>query len=511
MAVCGGTEQTGASDDRPTAIGKGPDPLDRWRVEVGPPGNEFSDPRKITKGAGSKSKADSSKAESVPPPESALRWIRAIAPDTSVTSTGPLGAELRYAVFENRRDRYVLFTSGETGLVWLEYTDKQDQIEEKANTIVPKGRRAEIPIDGLPVKMVETLAALVPESAPSQAWYADTLVGPRYIAKVGSAVFYATPGGCIRSSASIDAGGLSEVAPDATLGPLLRESLRGLLRPYRERFNFQKQIDRVRKAAGDAEKGFRFVVMGDSRSQKDLWEVITIHIDGLDPKPLFVINAGDVVLKGTAAEYAEYYVPPLLRTDIPYFVAIGNHDTGKGGEAKAYRYLFGEQSLNYSFDLGRNRFIFLDGVSSYRPWEDTLEMADRWLAETPRGYRKIVSTHVPPATVEKWAYHAKYPAHSKMFSDLMAKHRVDEVFLGHIHAYSTATLDGVSYTVAGGGGAELHRNFGPLGSVHHYVICDVTPEAISQQVVRFYPREGSKGKGSGSKLEKGWPGSKATK
>lgn len=79
-------------------------------------------------------------------------------------------------------------------------------------------------------------------------------------------------------------------------------------------------------------------------------------------------------------------------------------------------------------------------------------------------------------------------ADSEAFTELMAKHRVDEVFLGHIHAYSTATLDGVSYTVAGGGGAGLHDRFGPSGNVHHYVICDVTSDGITQQVVRFHAK-----------------------
>jgi hypothetical protein len=69
----------------------------------------------------------------------------------------------------------------------------------------------------------------------------------------------------------------------------------------------------------------------------------------------------------------------------------------------------------------------------------------------------------------------------------MTKHCVYEVYMGHIHAYSTATLGGVKYTLSGGGGTQLHRQYGPLGSVHHYVICDVTPDgSISQQVVRFY-------------------------
>ena len=509
LVSCSYTGQLAPPDDNLAAPTKTPDPLDGWRIEIGPPGNESVDVRAITKGKGSEAEYESKgkegaaekealskgedggdKAKGDPLPESVLSWKKVLAPDSTISATGPYGPELIYHVFENRHELYWLLTSRQSDLVWLQHTDKADGIDEAANAIVPKGRKVEIALDTLPVKMVESLSLLIPDLPPDQAWYADTLVGPRYIAKVGDAVLYATPGGSIRCGALISAGGLAETSADATLGPHLPESLKALLSPHRDRFDFQNRISQLQKSAGDVGNGFRFIAMGDSRSQKDLWEAITVHIDRLEPKPLFVINAGDVILNGTAEEFADYYIPPLLKTDTPYFIAIGNHDTGGGGKALAYKYLFGEQSLNYTFDLGKNRFIFLDNASQNRPWEEVLKMADQWLTETPKDYRKIVSAHMPPATIEKWAYHSKGTAGSKPFTDLMSKHQVDEVFLGHIHAYSTATLDGVPYTVTGGGGAGLHMNFGPLGSVHHYVICDVTPEGIKQQVVRFYRKEG---------------------
>lgn len=81
-------------------------------------------------------------------------------------------------------------------------------------------------------------------------------------------------------------------------------------------------------------------------------------------------------------------------------------------------------------------------------------------------------------------------ANSKVFSELMSKHQVDHVFFGHIHAYSTATLNNVKYTITGGGGAELANRFGPEGNVHHYVICDVLPDGtIKQQIIRFDKHE----------------------
>ena len=227
--------------------------------------------------------------------------------------------------------------------------------------------------------------------------------------------------------------------------------------------------------------------MGDSRSQWEMWSNIVKHIDSLVPKPDFVINSGDIVPTGYAKEYQDYYVRALLGTDIPYLVAIGNHDDSTDSMAREYQYLFGEKALNYYSDYGKARYIFIDNVTKVQPYEETLKWLDKTLADTPKGYRKYVTAHKPPSTIEKWAYHSWDDSNSQAFTELMTKHKVDAVYLGHIHAYSTAHYNGVDYTVSGGGGAGLHDRYGPLGNVHHYVICDVMADGtVKQQVVRFY-------------------------
>ena len=212
------------------------------------------------------------------------------------------------------------------------------------------------------------------------------------------------------------------------------------------------------------------------------------HIDQLTPKPAFGIITGDIVPRGYVEELHDYYIPPLLETDIPYFVTIGNHDTGDEGQATEYRYLFGDNSLNFHFDYGGIRFVFMDNVSAVQPDDETLTWLDSILSQTPPGFRKLVFTHRPPADIEKWAYHAWNLESSGVFTQTMTKHGVEHVFLGHIHAYSTAIKDGVTYTISGGGGAGLHDRYGPEGNVHHYLICDVEPDGLlTQAVVRFYP------------------------
>ena len=259
---------------------------------------------------------------------------------------------------------------------------------------------------------------------------------------------------------------------------------------YRASFNFDSQIKRLGGKPKSGDGSFRYVVMGDSRSNGDLWLSVVKHIDGLKPRPAFVINTGDIVPHGYITEYREYYVGAVKQTDIPFFVAMGNHDDSSDGKAREYLYLFGENSLNYYFDYGKSRFVFVDNSSSVGDEDETLAWLDDVLSKTPNGFNKYVATHKPPKIIEKWAYHAWGSDESKVFVELMEKHKVNEVYLGHIHAYSTASRNGVRYTLSGGGGAGLHARFGPLGSVHHYVICDVAPDgSVKQQVVRFFEAE----------------------
>ncbi len=283
-------------------------------------------------------------------------------------------------------------------------------------------------------------------------------------------------------------GGLEEIQPPVELDEkAFRAEIENLLGPYQERFNFENQIKKLGKSPKNADGSYRYIVVGDTRSNWDLWSNMVKHIDALDPKPAFVINSGDIVPRGYAKEFHEYYIPPLLKTEIPLFVAIGNHETGDDEMAHAYNYLFGDNSLNYYFDYGKARYVFIDNTSEASAPEKTIAWLDKTLAETPQGYQKYVAAHKPPSTVQKWAYHAMGDSNSKVFTDLMTKYKVAEVYLGHIHAYSTSEHGGVTYSISGGGGAGLHNRFGPMGNVHHYVICDVSTDGtVKQQVVRFY-------------------------
>ncbi|MCH7556993.1 MAG: metallophosphoesterase [Planctomycetes bacterium] len=455
-----------------------PERVGQWRVEVGPPGNEFY--KAPEKGP--------------PPSEAVLRWARIFAPHAKVTKW-KLENNGYQIDSETGNEEYKFYVTPEGKLLGFKYENNATGVEEQADELVLRGTKKSIAVSAVPNAALETLARAMPNAKPSKAWTADTIVGKRYVILVGKTAFYARPDGQIRTGGLVSIGALDEIDPADRQKDKTSDSdpkkfsaeLEALLGQYRQRFNFTNQIKRLGRRPKNADGSFRYVVMGDSRSQWDLWSNIVKHIDGLEPKPAFVINTGDVVPKGYAREYSRYYVPPLLKTDIPFLIAIGNHDDGSDSMAQEYRYLFGAKALNYYFDYGKARHVFIDNVTKVQPYGQTLKWLDETLADTPEGYRKYVFAHKPPSTIEKWAYHAWDDSNSRTFTGLMTKHEVDEVYHGHIHAYSTATFGGINYTLTGGGGAGLHNRYGPLGNVHHYIICDVMADGtVKQQVVRFY-------------------------
>jgi hypothetical protein len=445
-------------------------------VEVGPPGNEFyQTPRK---------KKDKPK----PPSGTVLRHAAIFVPHMKVTDWEFDDGEYEISC-ERGDEKYRFNVTPEGELLELKYENDETDVEEEADELMLRGTKKSIAVNEVPKEARATLAMAYPNAKPARVWTAETTAGPRYVIQIGEMAFYARPDGQIQAGRRIDDGGLNEIYPPsrAKNKKAFKADLEKLLGPYRRRFNFENQIKTLGKDPKRADGTYRYVVMGDSRSQWALWSSMVEHIDGLEPKPAFIINSGDIVPNGHMTEFHDYYIPPLLKTDIPFFVAIGNHETGDDDMAREFRYLFGDNSLNYYFDYGKARYVFMDNASDASPPKKTLKWLDRTLAETPKGYRKYVAAHKPPRNIKKWAYHAWNKEGSKAFTDLMTKHQVSEVYLGHIHAYSTAKYGGVNYTLSGGGGAGLHNRYGPEGNVHHYVICDVMPDGmVKQQVVRFY-------------------------
>lgn len=468
----------------------------KWRVEVGPAGNEV-----YIGLAGEKEDLRAlqrlTKEELWPEPtEAMMRWAKLLAPQTEFVESDydreQYPPELALKMRRKPETFEIRFLSnGDLVSINYEYEDAKTDFEEAAGDYkVMGGKMDVIAPNAAPERMLQVLATIYPQTVPSNAWTIDSAAGKRFVVQVGSIVFYGTPEGAIRSAGRVDDGGLKVVDPsvpeeEKKMGNVPEPGPNEILAAYDGRFNVP---ERIRNLLNERPKNrrHRYVVMSGGGGRREVVEAMLQHIQSLDPKPVFIISTGDMVLTGDPVEYRDLLLPVLKTTNIPYFPAVGDQDDGRNGMAAAFTHLFGSQALNYSFDYGNSRYIFLDTVTRVRPHAATLAWLQQNLASTPSGFRKYVIAHKPPSSIPKWAYDGWHLRDSRAFTALMTAHDVSHVYLGHIHAYSTERHNGIDYTVSGSGGTSAKGYFGPDGKTPHYIICDVDERSLTQQIVRFF-------------------------
>lgn len=356
-------------------------------------------------------------------------------------------------------------------------------VEARGRIFYPK-KIHKISIDQVPEQVLKSTKSFhyVPEV--TKAYSVDAVGGHRYFVRFGrgdkSLVISLTDEGEI-----LAAGRASSMLKPISWKIETSKEIVSNLSKYEDKFHVKEVIAKIQMKTLE-NKGFFFVVVGDTRSNRRMWKSIAQSINRW--QPLFVINVGDMTPNGYSESMKKYLFSTLEKyADYSFLPVMGNHDSRRG--SLGYEYAFGGAAARvYHFDYGNCRFIILDNINQagMMSWEEQLALAEKWLSEK-KDYRKFVFVHSPPYDVEKWAYHSMPPKMSTPFVKLMSRHKVDHVFCGHIHAYSTATYGGVDYTVTGGGGASLHSQYGELGSVHHYTVVDVLPDNIEMKVVCFLP------------------------
>ena len=447
---------------------------------VGPSGNPFADPEFYLE-------LESLKTDILPPRIAQIleRLIPSIQKIQSERRErgGVVSWEIE-AVTENEDEYDCVFLENGEIFRFLSYID--DEIEAPGRIFL-QGNLKEVTLDQIPPIIIENARFLTSKKDMSKVYSVQARGGLRFFIQFGEGkdglIFSFTETGDLRS-----AGG--EKAMLRPFKPPKIESIEEIqfnLSKYGDKYHVQNMIKHIQDFRIDQNHGFRFVVVGDTRSNLKVFRAITQSINKWNP--LLAIDVGDLTLYGYSQNMDTYHFQTLEKyATYPFLPVVGNHDVRRGD--LSYEYAFGgKNSRVYHFDVGKCRFVVLDNTESEgaMPWEEQLSLADKWLKK--RGFRKFVFLHSPPHDVEKWAYHSMSKAMSTPFVKLMTEHNVDHVFCGHIHSYSTATYEGIDYTVAGGGGAGLHQQYGEMGSVHNYVIVDVLPERVQMRLVRLLPTD----------------------
>lgn len=284
---------------------------------------------------------------------------------------------------------------------------------------------------------------------------------------------------------------IESLLPSAPVSPFRRvpKEVAELAKPWKTRV----QLERLHSVPRKTDETFQFIVVGDAEPGRfRIWRKLfnqegvfgrqlqRIRARGVD----FIVQLGDMVSRGLPEYYSDF-LKGLEASGIeaPYLTVLGNHDRhfphGRS-DASVYQQVFGNP--NYYFDRGPCRFVIVDTS------EDGLTQARlRWLdriLKTP--LRTLVFTHKPPKQLTRWTAGGLggFGKGSKNFVQLAARHRVDRVYMGHVHGLGVTDLRGVRYVLTGGGGSPLFPSGAP-GRFHHHLVVEASPHGITETVVRL--------------------------
>ncbi len=205
-------------------------------------------------------------------------------------------------------------------------------------------------------------------------------------------------------------------------------------------------------AAGPRQTTFGFAVLGDTRTNHHNHRLVVESI--IATRPDFYLHLGDMVGDGSSlAEWEAFFrIEEELLSHVPIFSSLGNHEFNHRNYFDLF-YLPNNERW-YSFDYGHAHFTCLqiDGFSSYRQGSEQYFWLEEDLASTEQPW-KFVFFHMPlyssgPHGGDLQVRAALHP--------LFVRHGVDIVFNAHDHDYERSLVDGVTYVVTGGGGAELY-------------------------------------------------------
>jgi len=233
---------------------------------------------------------------------------------------------------------------------------------------------------------------------------------------------------------------------------------------------------------------FRFVVLGDSRTQTEIFNECLNQINKLQPPASFILHTGDFIngyknIEKIKEEWEIMFFNPLknnLKWKIPIYPVAGNHDICS--DLKIYEFYL-ENIFPYTyyyFVFNNSLFIALN--SEEIGYEGKISDTQyNWLKKILEQFKnekfikhKFVFVHRP---------FVPYKSHlddslnqdKKMFNkiiNLFKEHKIDVIFAGHCHLFNKTFINGILQIITGGAGAPLHSKEENEG-VYHFLIVDV--------------------------------------
>jgi serine/threonine-protein phosphatase CPPED1 len=235
------------------------------------------------------------------------------------------------------------------------------------------------------------------------------------------------------------------------------------------------------KKIKDAGNSFRFVVLGDNKNSIGTFNHIRDSIE--KQKPLFAIDAGDLVFDGERVKY-RLFLNQVAHMEVPLITALGNHDREANGVAH-YEEIFGPRY--YSFVVANAYFIVLDDSDQKSVDPEQMKWFEKELMKGQAYDHRFVILHVPPyrgvrnptMPMEEYLSDRKNAAAIK---HLCVQGAIDYLFGSHMHTFDWDRWPWqVNVVITGGGGAELW-DVDKYRNMHHYLMVTVDGDKVSYVV-----------------------------
>lgn len=190
---------------------------------------------------------------------------------------------------------------------------------------------------------------------------------------------------------------------------------------------------------------FRFILVGDTQRFYEELDDFVNHVNSLNDISFILFN-GDMVDFGLNKEF-NWIAERLGRLQVPYIVAMGNHDMLANGEL-IFHEMFGPD--NFSFEYNGSKFICLNTNCRERGMDGSIPNIS-WLqtelADTTKRNVFILS-HVPP-------FSADFDKNLEpIFTSLISSNPKTRLSMhGHEHNYSLSMPynDGLEYLLVASG------------------------------------------------------------
>ena len=246
------------------------------------------------------------------------------------------------------------------------------------------------------------------------------------------------------------------------------------------------EAGRFRTAPPAEAASFTFAAFGDTRTGHEVHRRVAEAI--LAERPDFALHTGDLVGFGSqVSEWDRFFdLERGLLASVPLFPSLGNHEENSARYFEAF-VLPGNERW-YTFEWGNARFISLQ-IDAIVPFGRQSEQV-RWLEATLAANAQpwvIVWFHLPP--FDSYTKTDLSSAVRINLVPLFERYQVDLVISGHSHNYQRSNVNGITYLVTAGGGAELNPLLvaGPELEVgfggNHFVRFQVDGTALTAQAI----------------------------